>query len=86
MKRLICKLLGHRFDQEAARYHVFHCERCGHDAETYTQNLFEILTIWWYWKRCNIRCKVHDLRNNWWRCEDCGGWFGNHDEKNCIPF
>lgn len=92
MKRnRICKLIGHRYDPEAAwLMSVFVCERCGLSPWG-DDNVHAIprrvlwFGMWWIWPRYKIRQLVTRVRS-WWSCPCCQGRFGRHDERRCIPF
>lgn len=84
MKRLLCMLLGHKFDPWGAAYYGdYHCERCGADAyqAAIGERIIYRLRLWteskWVaWRR-------------WWKCSDCGWYFGRHDpdqEDRHVPF
>lgn len=85
MKRLICRLIGHDFEPEAAHYYgLYSCRRCGYeDRDGRPPSWLEVVR---YRLRGWIRDRRHDFRK-WWKCSDCGRHFGRHDETvDHLPF
>lgn len=82
-KKMLCKILGHKFDPAAAEYYyLFHCERCGQEVEG-SVSLFEQIS----W-RIRMRFRGY-LRPHisWLKCDQCGWHFGRHDPENDhLPF
>ena len=82
MRRIWCRIFGHKWDPDAAEfYRVYWCERCG--TEEYEHSTGEMISwrirmwvrdTWWSWRK-------------WWRCRDCGRHCGRHT-KECedVPF
>lgn len=87
--RGICRWIGHKIDPETSdRMGIDRCLRCG-DSSYYGEIEYPQQQRAWWWLRSTfpdaIRWKWRRLRE-WWRCPCCGGRFGRHDEKRCIPF
>jgi uncharacterized C2H2 Zn-finger protein len=83
---MLCKILGHKLDAEAAHYYgVFHCDRCGtvYERDVGVREWIRVrLALARYW----LRELVVDARQ-WVRCSDCGRRFGRHDDAaDHIPF
>jgi len=83
--KLLCRIWGHRYDPVGAEYYsVYHCVRCGH--EDYQRGLREWIEgkIW----RLGDWLKRERMGwSEWWKCTECGGRFGKHDDKfDHLPF
>lgn len=88
MNRLICFLLGHKYNPDWAMYYEhFWCERCGFDNPENPSRLDQIrwrlLQLYReqleYWSRKRWR--------EWWKCPDCGWRCGRHNPNtDHVPF
>lgn len=81
---ILCRLFGHRYDPIGAEFYcVYHCERCGHD--DYQRSAMEWLhgKLW----RLSEWIKGEAMGwREWWRCSECGGRYGRHDDSPHIQF
>jgi hypothetical protein len=84
---LTCRLLGHRWQPEAAEYYCHYvCTRCGHEGYSDGSVRERIRLRIWLWRQWFEGWTR--LWRRWIRCEYCGCWFGNHDyaKDDHIPF
>lgn len=83
----LCKFLGHAWNPDGAEfYSVFHCERCGYEGNGDEQGVRERIAVRLYWWRYNFGLWAKSWRE-WWKCSDCGGRFGRHDDAfDHLPF
>lgn len=82
---ILCKLWGHKLNEEAAYYYsVYHCDRCGDVYEEDT-GLRERLRIQWWRLRQATAQRWHSLMY-WLKCSECGLRFGKHDDSDHLPF
>lgn len=82
MKRIWCKVFGHKWDPGAAEYyHMYHCERCGVEEYDYS-TLDQVVWRFRMWFRDTCKSWVQ-----WWRCKDCGYHCGRHTQEcEDVPF
>lgn len=82
----ICKWWGHDLNEEAAYYYaVYECRRCG---KVYDDDygLREWLKLAW-WRSVDWWRSYYGSWIRWWRCFECGGRFGKHDDSHDhLPF
>ena len=83
---LTCWLIGHATDWMDPWN--CRCFRCGLQWE-YGDKIRSDIN--WYLSLSNLKHRIcisdHVRRLGWWyRCPDCGGRYGKHDEAKCIPF
>ncbi|HEY0684690.1 MAG TPA: hypothetical protein VGD45_20305 [Steroidobacter sp.] len=87
-RNLLCKILGHAWQPDGAKFYcVYDCERCGHHGTGHEWDLREWIALRLYWWRYEAGLRWSCLRE-WWKCSECGGRFGKHnyDEFDHIPF
>lgn len=82
----LCRLFGHHWNPEGAHYYcVYHCERCGHEGYEDGSWRERIGVRVWVIQQA-IGQWIRSWRY-WLRCDDCGRWFGRHDDsQDHLPF
>jgi rubredoxin len=81
-----CRIWGHDLDEEAAYYYaVYSCRRCGNVYDD-DKGLREWIKLGWWLAARWIADRWWSWQL-WWRCTECGGRFGRHDDSyDHIPF
>lgn len=89
MKKLICFLIGHRYDKFALDNGVEYCTRCKYEDNALCDSLPEMARIlrWWFIHATRIRNMIDRARHWIRRCPDCGRRFNRCDETvDHVPF
>lgn len=81
---IICKIIGHKPCEVAARHGYDICASCGKDLDMNDRTRPD-------WSLTYLRYRLQDFKwsvRRWLRpCCDCGRRFGRHDPKvDCLPF
>lgn len=83
MKKMICRIFGHKYEPVQEYYGHAHCERCTYDSQHFEPSLI----VGWAWSIKRFYLESRNKLGHWITCPDCKMHFGRHDPNHDhLPF